>query len=73
MNCNWSPWNCVAGLPWDVALRHLGERTGVMSVKSFVALLVQTDKLGTDIAKAMRTQADFIRAQRTLKAEEMAS
>jgi tight adherence protein C len=61
------------GLPWDVALAHLGERTGVMSIKSFVALLVQTDKLGTNIAQAMRTQADFTRVQRALKAEELAN
>ncbi len=44
-----------------------------MSVKSFVALLVQTDKLGTNIAQAMRTQADFTRTQRALKAEELAN
>jgi tight adherence protein C len=61
------------GLPWDVALSHLGERTGVMSVKSFVGLLVQTDKMGSNIAQAMRTQADFIRTQRVMKAEELAN
>jgi tight adherence protein C len=62
-----------AGLPWDLALHHLGERTGVMSVKSFVALLVQTDKMGSNIAQAMRTQAEFSRTQRALKAEELAN
>lgn len=61
------------GLSWDQVLHRLGERTGVMSVKSFVALLVQTDKLGTNIAQAMRTQANFIRTQRMLKAEELAN
>jgi tight adherence protein C len=61
------------GLPWDVALHHLGERTGVLSVKSFVSLLVQTDKMGINIAQALRTQADFSRTQRALKAEEMAN
>jgi tight adherence protein C len=61
------------GLPWDLALHHLGERTGVPSVKSFVSLLVQTDKLGTNVAQAMRTQANFTRTQRALKAEELAN
>jgi tight adherence protein C len=61
------------GLSWDLVLHRLGERTGVMSVKSFAALLVQTDKLGTNVAQAMRTQANFIRTQRMLKAEEQAN
>ena len=61
------------GLPWHLALHHLGERTGVMSVKSFVALLVQTDKMGSNIAQALRTQAEFSRTQRALKAEELAN
>jgi tight adherence protein C len=61
------------GLPWNLALHHLGERTGVLSVKSFVSLLVQTDKLGTNVAQAMRTQANFTRTQRALKAEELAN
>ena len=44
-----------------------------MSVKAFVSLLVQTDKLGTNVAQAMRTQGVFVRTQRAMKAEEQAN
>ena len=60
------------GIPRDVALRNLGQRTGVQSVQSLVTLMIQSDKLGTSIAQALRVQADYSRVQRTLRAEEIA-
>jgi tight adherence protein C len=62
-----------AGIPREVALKNLGERTGVQSVKSLVALMIQSEKLGASIAKSLRTHASFLRVQRGLKAEEMAA
>ena len=57
----------------ETALKNLGERTGVQSVKSLVSLMLQSEKMGTSIAEALRTHADFIRVQRAQKAEEIAA
>ena len=61
------------GIPRETALKNLAERTGVQSVKSLVGLMVQTEKMGTSIAEALRTHADFIRVQRAQRAEEIAA
>ncbi len=62
-----------AGISRDQALRNLSRRTGVASVRSLTTLITQSDKLGTSIAQALRVHADFIRTERTLKAEERAA
>jgi len=54
------------------ALRALADRTDVDSVKSFVALLIQTDTLGTSIGQTLRTYSDEMRKHRILRAEEKA-
>ncbi|MBW1916522.1 MAG: type II secretion system F family protein [Deltaproteobacteria bacterium] len=61
------------GIPWHEALNNLGQRTGVPSVRSLVALMIQSDRLGASIAQALCTHADFVRVQRALRAEEQAS
>jgi len=54
------------------ALRAMADRTDVVPVKSFVALLIQTDSLGTSIGQTLRTYAVEMREHRYLKAEEKA-
>ena len=54
------------------ALRAMAERTEVDSVKSFVALLIQTDTLGASIGQTLRTYSNEMREHRFLKAEEKA-
>ena len=61
------------GIPRDNALRNLGERTGVQSVKSLIALMIQSEKMGASIAHSLRTHADFVRVQRAQRAEELAA
>jgi tight adherence protein C len=61
------------GIPREVALRNLGERTGAQNVKALVGLMIQSDKMGTGIAQALRTHASFLRVQRGLQAEEKAA
>ena len=61
------------GISRDMALRNLSERTGVQSIKSLVGLMVQSERMGTSIADALRTHADFVRVQRAQKAEEIAA
>jgi len=54
----------------EEALRNLAERTGVDDVRSFVALLIQADRYGSSIAKAVRVFADSLRTQRRQRAEQ---
>lgn len=52
------------------ALRHLVERTQVPDVASFVAVLVQADRLGIAIRNVLSTQSIQMRIQRRQRAEE---
>jgi tight adherence protein C len=54
------------------ALRAMASRTMVDAVRSFVALLIQTDALGTSIGQTLKTYADEMREHRFLRAEEKA-
>ena len=56
----------------DEALRNLAERTGVDDLRSFVAMLIQTDKFGTSIAKGLRVFSDSLRTKRRQRAEQEA-
>jgi tight adherence protein C len=56
----------------DEALRNLAERTGVADLRSLVAMLIQTDKFGTSIAKAIRAFSDSLRTKRRQRAEQAA-
>jgi tight adherence protein C len=56
----------------DEALRNLAERTGVDDLQSLVAMLIQTDKFGTSIAKAIRAFSDSLRTKRRQRAEQAA-
>ncbi len=54
----------------EEALRNLAERTGVDDIRSFVALLVQADRYGSSIARAVRIFAESLRTKRRQKAEQ---
>ncbi len=56
----------------DEALRNLAERTGVDDIRSLVAMLIQTDKFGTSIAKGLRVYSDSLRTKRRQRAEQEA-
>lgn len=62
----------AAGRSRADALRNMAERTQVAVVKSFVALLIQTDTLGVSIAQSLRTYSQEMRQHRMLRAEEKA-
>jgi tight adherence protein C len=55
------------------ALRELATRTGVDDIKSWVAMLVQTDRFGTSVAQSLRVHSDDLRTKRRQRAEEMAA
>ena len=63
----------VAGKPRQEALRALSDRTGVEEVKSLVAMLIQTEKLGTSLAQSLRVHSDSLRMKRRQRAEEAAA
>jgi tight adherence protein C len=60
------------GISRTDALRNLAERTGVDDVYSLVAMLIQTDRLGTSIAQALRAHAESMRTRRRQRAEQLA-
>lgn len=63
----------LAGIPRVEAFRNLASRNNVPDLKSFVALLIQTDKLGTSIAQSLRIYADTVRTKRRQRAEKLAA
>lgn len=54
------------------ALRNLASRTGEPEIRKLVAILIQTDRFGTNIADSLRTHSDFMRVRRRQEAEERA-
>ncbi|HEV2707928.1 MAG TPA: type II secretion system F family protein [Pyrinomonadaceae bacterium] len=56
----------------EEALRNLAERTGVEDLRSLCAMLIQADRFGTSIAKAVRVYADSLRTKRRQRAEQAA-
>ncbi|MEE9208137.1 MAG: type II secretion system F family protein [Gemmatimonadota bacterium] len=62
-----------AGTPREDALRALGSRTDVRDLKALATMLVQTDRFGTSIAKALRVHSDSLRIKRRQRAEEAAA
>src|SRR5207249_12052531 len=54
------------------ALRNLAQRTGVDDVYALVAMLIQTDRLGTSVAQALRAHAESMRTRRRQRAEQLA-
>jgi tight adherence protein C len=61
------------GVNREQALRNLALRTGVDDIASFVAMLVQSDRFGTNVADALRIEAETMRTHRRLRAEERAA
>lgn len=62
----------LAGRSRIEALRNFAARTGEGELKKLVAILVQTDRFGTSVAEALRTQSESMRVQRKHAAEERA-
>jgi len=60
------------GISRTDSLRNLAQRTGVEDVYALVAMLIQTDRLGTSIAQALRAHAESMRTRRRQRAEQMA-
>ncbi len=60
------------GTPRDESLQHLADRTSVSELRTFVAVLVQSNQLGVSIAKVLHDQAAQMRVKRRQRAQELA-
>ncbi len=54
------------------ALRGVIERTGVADIRTFVGAVIQSEQLGSSLARTLSIQADTMRQKRRQRAEEMA-
>jgi tight adherence protein C len=61
-----------AGKPRMEAFKNFADRTKVDDVRQLVSILVQTDRFGTSVSQALRTQAEVSRTMRRQRAEERA-
>jgi tight adherence protein C len=62
-----------AGMARIAAWKSFSDRVDLESIRSFVAMLIQTDRFGTPISKSLGTFSDALRTQRRQKAEELAA
>lgn len=63
----------LAGVPRQDAFRNLANRNNIPDLKTFTALLIQTDKLGTSISQSLRTYSDTVRTKRRQRVEAIAA
>jgi tight adherence protein C len=62
-----------AGRPRADAWKNFAQRTDVDSVRNLAAVLIQSEKFGTSIAKTLRIHAETLRTERRQKVEEEAA
>jgi tight adherence protein C len=62
-----------AGVPRITAWKTFSDRVDIESVRSFVAMLIQTDRFGTPLSKSLGAFSDALRVARRQKAEEAAA
>jgi tight adherence protein C len=61
------------GRPRHEVLHDLGMRSGVSDLRALAAVIIQADKFGSSVAKALRVQSDSMRVRRRQLAEEKAA
>ncbi|MBZ5565962.1 MAG: type II secretion system F family protein [Acidobacteriia bacterium] len=61
------------GKPRIEAWRNMADRVDLESVRSFVNMLVQTERFGTPLSRSLAVFSDALRTQRRQKAEELAA
>ena len=61
-----------AGVSRRDAMRHMGERTDVPELKTFIMSMIQADVFGVSVSNVLRTQSRDMRVKRRQFAEEMA-
>ncbi|MEY4268096.1 MAG: hypothetical protein RIS90_2631 [Pseudomonadota bacterium] len=59
-----------AGIGRGLALRNMGERTGLDEVASLAAMLSQAERFGTSVGESLRAYSDDLRQRRQMRTEE---
>lgn len=62
-----------AGIPRQMALKNLANRSGVDDVSSLVTMLIQADRFGVSVGRSLRVHSDTVRTKRRQKLEEAAA
>lgn len=62
-----------AGRPRVEAWKNFAERTDVETVRALSSILIQADKFGTSVGKALRAHSETLRTRRRQDAEEQAA
>ena len=62
----------LLGLSAGAALQRFGRRADLEDVRNLASVLLQNERFGASVTKALRTHADVMRQQRQLRAEELA-
>jgi tight adherence protein C len=62
-----------AGRSRSEALQALKERVALIEVTALIVVLIQADRMGTSIGRALRVHAESVRTKRRQKAEERAA
>ncbi len=57
----------------ETVLTSLGTRNGVEDLKTLASVMIQVDRFGTSVGKALRVQSEAMRTRRRQMAEEKAS
>jgi tight adherence protein C len=60
------------GLTAGEALKKLGDRCDLQDVRDLASVLLQSEKMGAGIVRALRNHADSSRLERQMRAEELA-
>ena len=60
------------GVPRSEAMHKMADRAAVPEMRALVATITQAEKMGTSVAKALRSQSEALRTKRRQKAEERA-
>ncbi|MBF0452925.1 MAG: type II secretion system F family protein [Candidatus Magnetomorum sp.] len=61
------------GIPRDKALKNLSDRCGVDEINSMTATLIQSDRFGVGVGRALRVHSEEVRTKRRQQLEEAAA
>jgi tight adherence protein C len=60
------------GMPWQLAMEHLVDRTDVTPLRALAVALTRSQRLGSAVGVTLRRVMDDLRRDRRVRAEEMA-
>jgi len=61
------------GIPRDKALKNLSDRCGTDEINSMTATLIQSDRFGVGVGRALRVHSEEVRTKRRQQLEEQAA